>query len=298
MGVATSPKPYTHALPGGRPGATVRVRPLLTGEINAPPAFFRRPDGPLGVPRGLLAPRRRWSPVPIPAFLIDHPVAGSLLVDTGLHASVASSPAVNLGSLGARMYDIRMRPEQAVPAQLEALGVDPLAVRAVVMTHLHYDHASGVSAFPEATFVVARQEWEAAASGGMLQGYRPRQFDHAFDWRAIDYASASLDSFAGFGRSVDLLGDGSIRLVFTPGHSAGHQSVVLRLHDRELLLTGDAAYRRATIDDGRAAAVLRRRAPVPPLALGDPRLRGADAGRGGDLRPRPGGLGELDEVYS
>ncbi|WP_259312187.1 N-acyl homoserine lactonase family protein [Capillimicrobium parvum] len=250
MGVATEPKAYTHALSGGRPGATVRVRPLLTGEINAPPAFFRRPDGPLAIPRGLLAPRRLWSPVPIPAFLVDHPGAGPLLIDTGLHASVASAPAASLGTLAARMYDIRMEASQSVPAQLEGLGVEPRSVRAVVMTHLHYDHASGVSAFPEATFVVARAEWDAAASGRMLQGYRPRQFDHAFDWRAIDYASTSLDSFAGFGRSVDLLGDGSIRLVFTPGHSAGHQSVVLRLHDRELLLTGDAAYRRTAIEEG------------------------------------------------
>ena len=148
------------------------------------------------------------------------------------------------------MYDIRMEPCSPCRRSSRRWASIRWSVRAVVMTHLHYDHASGVSAFPEATFVVARAEWEAAASGRTLQGYRPRQFDHAFDWRAIDYASASLDSFAGFGRSVDLLGDGSIRLVFTPGHSAGHQSVVVRLHDRELLLTGDAAYRRATIDTG------------------------------------------------
>jgi len=298
MGVAAEPKPYTHALPGGRPGATVRVRPLLTGEIMAPPAFFRRPAGMLGVPRGLLARKSSWVPVPIPAFLIDHPSAGTILVDTGLHATVAAAPAENLGGLGARVYDIRMTPEQAVPAQLEALGIDPLSVRAVVMTHLHYDHASGVSAFPEATFVVARSEWEAAASGGMLQGYRPRQFDYAFDWRTIDYATAALESFAGFGQSVDLLGDGSVRLVFTPGHTVGHQSVILRLHDRELLLTGDAAYRRRTIEEDelplfcadqhlyhRSLAEIRRYVERTPTAVV---ICGHD----------PEGWAQLDEVYS
>lgn len=246
MSVATEPKPYVHPLPGGQEGATVRVRPLLAAEVMAPPAWFRRPPGFAGSLRGLLSRRSTWVALPIPAFLIDHPSAGPILVDTGLHASVPGNPADSLGPT-ARLLDIRMVPEQAVPAQLEALGVDPHDVRAVVMTHLHYDHASGVSQFPQATFVVARPEWEAAAKGGARGGYRPRQFDHAFDWRTVDYEDADVTSFAGFARSVDLFGDGSVRLVSTPGHTVGHQSVIVRLHDRELLLTGDAAYRRETI---------------------------------------------------
>src|SRR4029078_5219869 len=57
-------------------------------------------------------------------------------------------------------------------------------------------------------------------------------------------------SFASFGRTVDLFGDGSIRLLSTPGHSKGHMSVLLRLASgRELLLAGDAAYARRTIDE-------------------------------------------------
>jgi glyoxylase-like metal-dependent hydrolase (beta-lactamase superfamily II) len=254
MPVAAEPKPFVHALPGGHEGATVRVRPLLGAEILAPdPGFYDRPGGPLPLAMARVFGSRRsgWRHTPIPAFLIDHPTAGPVLVDTALHASVATNPADNLGALGARMYAIRMRPEQAIPAQLEALGVDPHAVRTVVMTHLHYDHASGVSQFPQATCVVSRAEWEAASNGGTFQGYRPRQFDHAFDWRTIDYEDTGLvSSFAAFGRSVDLFGDGSVRLVSTPGHTVGHQSVIVRLHDRELLLTGDAAYRRQTIDPG------------------------------------------------
>jgi glyoxylase-like metal-dependent hydrolase (beta-lactamase superfamily II) len=149
------------------------------------------------------------------------------------------------------MYDIDMRPEQALPAQLEALGVDPRSVRTVVMTHLHLDHASGVSQFPNATFVVSEAEWAAASDGGVRAGYRTRQFDHAFDWRTVDYDGRDVESFAGFGRSVDLFGDGSVRLLSTPGHSIGHQSVVLRLAGgREILLCGDAALRRRAIDDG------------------------------------------------
>ncbi len=112
----------------------------------------------------------------------------------------------------------------------------------VIMTHLHIDHASAVSEFPAATFVIDGREWEAAAEGGMRQGYHSRQFDHAFDWRALDYESDPVESFAGFAQSLDLFGDGSVRLVSTRGHTAGHQSVVLRTAKREVLVMADAAY--------------------------------------------------------
>lgn len=249
MDVGAEPRPAALPLPGGSRGAAVRLTPLLTGEIMAPPGFVDRPSGRLAWPRMLATPRKRWLALPVPAFLVEHPSAGAILIDTGFHASVAVSPRESLGAIAARIFDVRMRAEQSVPAQLERLGLGPQAVRVVIMTHLHFDHASGVSEFPQATFVVDRREWDAASGGGWRQGYHPRQFDHAFDWRALDYEAAAVDSFAGFGAALDLFGDGSVRLLSTPGHSAGHQSVLLRLRDREALVCGDAAYLRRTIAD-------------------------------------------------
>lgn len=250
MSVVTGPKPISLPLPGGREGATVRLHPLLAGEMHSPPGFFERPRGRGAPARVLATPRSRWAWVPLPAFAIEHPGAGLVLVDTGLHPSIAHDPADNLGRLAKLMYTFRFTADQAIPDQLHARGLDPAGVRAVIMTHLHFDHASGVVQFPEATFVVDRREWESAAGLGTLKGYHPRHFDHAFDWRAIDYESAAVDSFATFGRSVDLFGDGSVRLLSTPGHTHGHQSVLLRLRGREALLTADAAYTRRTIDTG------------------------------------------------
>jgi len=244
MGVDTEPRAAELPLAGGRPGTAVRVRPLLTAEMAAPRAFLARPAGRLAGPRGWTATLRRRDPVwiPIPAFLVEHPGAGAILVDTGLHASVGADGRGNLGPFG-RVVDVRMDTGQDAAATLRRLGVDTADVRVVVMTHLHYDHASGVVDFPAATFVVSRAEWEAASGPRpALRGYVPHTFDHAFDWRTIDYGDPAVKSFATFGRAVDLFGDGSVRLLSTPGHSAGHQSVLLRLAERELLLTGDAAY--------------------------------------------------------
>jgi glyoxylase-like metal-dependent hydrolase (beta-lactamase superfamily II) len=136
-----------------------------------------------------------------------------------------------------------MKAEDAVPGQLRARGIDPSEIRVVVMTHLHSDHASGISQFPDATFVVSNREWDSAAESNQFSGYFPRQFDHAFDWRLLDFEGPQAGSFATFGRGFDLFGDGSVRLVFTPGHTLGHMSVVLRLEGgREALVAGDAIF--------------------------------------------------------
>ncbi|MDO8186113.1 N-acyl homoserine lactonase family protein [Conexibacter sp. JD483] len=249
MAVMTECKPLTHALPGGREGASVRLTPLLTGELLAPPEWVRRRRGGLlGLLGATLGGRGDWIWLPVPAFLVEHPSAGPLLVDTGLHPALVDGPAPNMGRNAKLLYRPRVTREQAVTEQLERRGIAPADVRTVVMTHLHVDHASGVEQLPAATFVVDAREWSAACEGGWREGYHSRQFDHAFDWRTIDYEAASVDSFASFGASFDLFGDGSVRLLSTPGHTRGHQSVLLRLREREALLAGDALYTRGTLD--------------------------------------------------
>ena len=242
---AAEPQPAQLPLPGGRDGATVRVTPLMTGTALGPEAWIHREEGRMARLHalGIRVPREQWLRMPVQAFLVEHPGAGAMLIDTGFHVSVASAPRESLGRVGTLAFkSIEMTAAQAVPAQLRALGIDPGSVGTIVMTHLHIDHASGVSDFPGATFLVSGREWEAASEQGQLHGYSKRQFDHAFDWRLIDFEGAEVDSYATFGRAVDLFGDGSVRLVFTPGHTHGHLSVLLRLRERDLLACGDATY--------------------------------------------------------
>ena len=77
-------------------------------------------------------------------------------------------------------------------------------------------------------------EWAAFnAPRAVLNGYVKKQGAHAVDYREVVYDTRLASSYSTFGRSFDLFGDGSVRLVFTPGHSVGHQSLVVRLKDRE-----------------------------------------------------------------
>jgi N-acyl homoserine lactone hydrolase len=243
----------TAPLAGGREGATVAVEPVKVGEFQVPPRFLAG-AGRFATLRmlGVGTPRSRWQTVPVPAFVVHHPSVGAFVVDTGLHPSVAARPAENLGRVVTAYGRPQLEPGEDLPAQLRSRGIDPKRIDLVVMTHMHFDHTSAMSEFPGATFVVSEDEWVAASTDRrpLLRGYRPSHYDFAFDYRTLSYDSERVSSYAAFGRTFDLFGDGSVRLASTPGHTAGHQSVICRLADRDLVIAGDAIYTFAQLEGG------------------------------------------------
>jgi N-acyl homoserine lactone hydrolase len=247
----------TQPLPGGQEGATVRVHPINTGYIRSPAEFMARTGSAWKAWRSLRSPKEEWLKIPVPAFLIEHPGVGRILVDTGLHASVAVDPKQNMGGLIGRFYTFEMEPDQSAAAQLRARGIEASDIGVVVMTHLHMDHASAISDFTEATYVLGEGEWEAFnGRRATFNGYIQKQAAHAVDYREVVYDTRLASSYSTFGHSFDLFGDGSVRLVYTPGHSAGHQSLIVRLKDREALLAGDAIYFIDVLDHERRSQFL------------------------------------------
>jgi glyoxylase-like metal-dependent hydrolase (beta-lactamase superfamily II) len=219
--------------------ASVRLHPLISGEIRLRVMHPRPPRrGPGKLPRALLgslARKAHWYPVP--AFLVEHPSEGPFLIDAGYDPSVASDPAKTLGFFFGKIAMQHRLAERSLVEQVSDRGIDPAEVALVVMTHLHNDHASGTGQWPQATFLVDRRERAAAQRGA-----GPYVKDHLAKigrWREIDYDDA--ESFGSFAQTIDLFQDGSVRLISSPGHSLGHQSVLLRLHHRYALICGDSA---------------------------------------------------------
>jgi glyoxylase-like metal-dependent hydrolase (beta-lactamase superfamily II) len=252
MGVSVEPHPLHEPLAGGTRGATVAVEPMIAGHAEWSRDIMVSTGGRLlsaKLLRAMLTGRNAVS-VPIPAFLIRHPSAGAILVDTGLHPSIATDGRENFGSLATRFGKPTLEPGEDVPSQLRKRGLEPGEVPIVVMTHLHLDHTSAISEFPNSTFVVSEAEWKAAAHGSSptTNGYRRSHFDYAFDYRTIDFNRDNIDSYASFGRTFDLFGDGSIHLAFTPGHSPGHMSIVCRLKEHDFVIGGDAMYVAGQLD--------------------------------------------------
>lgn len=243
LGVRRRATPPAARLPlsGGHEGSAVRVTGLLSAAMSGPPAYFFGEPGLTGSLRGL-GMIGRWAQshlFPTGAFLIEHPSAGAVLVDAGVAGEAERDPLRAVGWLGATLFGRpRMRMGQAVAAQLAERGV---TVRAVVMTHMHWDHAGGLLDLPGARVLVTRPEWRAAQRRlGPLNGYLRRHLDPSLRFELLDLEQA--DPSGAFSRSLDLFGDGSVLLVATPGHSPGHLSLVLRLHDRLMLVAGDALY--------------------------------------------------------
>jgi N-acyl homoserine lactone hydrolase len=244
-------------LPGGQTGASVVLHPLLCAEMGAPIGWFHRADGPTAILKalGIGVPAEQNVSVPIVAFLVEHPGAGLILIDTGFHGSVAGTGPErnrNLGPIGRVLArDLRMRPEQAVAAQLGKRGIDPADVGLIVMTHLHFDHASALADFSGATVLMAEPEWQSARGrGASLRGYSTAQLNPRPSYRTLDFTAAPASARGAFAQTLDVFGDGSVTLAFTPGHSRGHLSVILRLSSREALIAGDAIYTMATLRDG------------------------------------------------
>jgi N-acyl homoserine lactone hydrolase len=174
--------------------------------------------------------------VPVPFFLIEHP-KGKVLYDTGNARQVAIDKVKHWGAGTCAAYDPIMTEDQYVVNQLATLGVKPEDITHVVFSHLHLDHAGGCGDFPNAIHFVQRDE--------MHYAYVPDFYQRAAYIRA-DFDKPDLNWYLLEGQDedyYDIFGDGKLQIVCTPGHTPGHQSLLVNLDNwGPTLLTGDSAY--------------------------------------------------------
>ncbi len=173
--------------------------------------------------------------IPVPWFLLTHP-KGNVVIDGGLAVEGLADPRAYWGD-AVDSYQPVMLEEQGCVAQLAKLGISREDVRFVVLSHLHSDHSGAIGRFPHATHIVQRREYEYAFTPDWFAAgaYVRRDFDRpGLKWHFLEG-----DATDGY----DLYGDGALRMVFTPGHSVGHQSFLVRLpKSGAILLAADAAY--------------------------------------------------------
>ena len=183
------------------------------------------------------ADQSRWSPgvnvgVAIDlsdnCYLIHHRSRGYLLWDTGISDRVAALPdGLTIKPVGQTWYR-----SQTLVAALAALGVSPADVRYVAISHVHPDHTGNVDEFPDATVILQKAEWDYAKT--QAQPFSP------------DRKMQLLDG------DNDLFGDGSVIIVSTPGHTPGHQSLLVHLEKTgDVVLSGDVVHFQSNWDNRR-----------------------------------------------
>lgn len=166
----------------------------------------------------------------VPAFLINHPKQGLILVDTGPRPGIKSS-----------LYE--MRPGGDILSQLRADSVDPESVKWVILSHLHIDRAALAGAFPNATVVADKREWlaqqVAQAQRSAAQFIDVGEIEPKIKLSLIDLADQP--PFASFDHGKDFFNDGTVFLLDLSGHTDGTMGVWINLDSGPVLLSGGAA---------------------------------------------------------
>ncbi len=179
--------------------------------------------------------------------MLAHPKAGAILVDSGV------------GGPDKVLTDWRVV-NVSVADALDAIGLAPGDVKLVINSHLHFDHCGQNAVFKHAPFYVQRTELERARV----------QAQWLTDW--FDFAGARFELLDGDAEIAE-----GVRVVATPGHTSGHQSILVQ-GDGEEVLIGDAAYTpviyhdpdQAELPDGQASDREAWKASLKKLHAGHP----------------------------
>jgi len=185
-----------------------RVYPLLTGQFTV--AFNGKGD--------LKFPKVKNIPSYI--FLIVDENGEAVLVDTGFDLNHIPAP----DSFGER------EPHQEIPYLIKQQGIDPLNIKKIIQTHLHWDHAAGIKHFPNAQIYLQSGEIEGLFH---LREYEETSFcpGHWLD---------RLDDFILLDGNQEILP--GIEVIRTGGHTHGHQAVKIRGESQSILLLGDSPF--------------------------------------------------------
>jgi N-acyl homoserine lactone hydrolase len=185
---------------------------------------------------GIAGDISRWSPgvnvgksMPFVdnCYLIRH-TTGWMLWDTGVSDAIAAMPD---GLAPADPKATHWKRPKTLASQLEQLGVKPSDIKFLAVSHTHPDHTGNVEMFPNAMLFVQKAEYEWPGANNAPR-FKP------------EHPVTKLEG------DRDVFGDGSVTIIATPGHTPGHQSLLVKLPKTgALLLTGDAVHFKSNWDN-------------------------------------------------
>ena len=224
----------------------MKIHVLHTGEVRVSPYLpFGGDNCNLLKASGMTTPKEDWIWLPVSVYLIEHP-KGLILVDTGWHRDMSPEgvydKAAQIKSLGSRvLYNVNQGQiplGEAVDEQLATMGIKPADLDYVLLTHLDCDHANGLRAVRDAKhIIVAQEELDCARKNGFIR-YKKKW------WKDCDLETIEWNGEEGpAGKSFDLFGDGSIKMINIPGHCDGLCAVKITREDgKYVLLFSDGGY--------------------------------------------------------
>ena len=203
------------------------------------------------------------------ATLVKHP-RGDLLIDTGLGRHLAEQVRRSAAGLRLHLWTSSYKVTGGSAAdQLDAAGYDVTRLRAIVLTHAHWDHVSGIPDFPGMPVWLPSEERRFIEEGGSITSLTR-------GLSGVHYEEYSFEGgeYLGFPKSHDVYGDGSIVIVPAPGHTPGSVIVFLALPSaKRFALVGDLVWQTEGITEREEKPWLSRYVDHDPKLLRESLLR-------------------------
>lgn len=191
---------------------------------------------------------QRWIKIPINVYIIEHR-DGLVLFDAGMDPAIGKDPNYVSNPIVRffmhRIFRLHTGPDETLTKKLAKLGYAAADVSKVIISHLHFDHIGGIAEVPQAELLVSSDEWRQLSGPHPERDYIFREHIELPDakWQQIDFAPSDDPLLTSFGRCYDVMGDGSMVLLSTPGHTPSSMSMLVRTDGLPpLLLVGDLTY--------------------------------------------------------
>ncbi|MBO1198378.1 N-acyl homoserine lactonase family protein [Staphylococcus simiae] len=216
----------------------IKVHILHTGKVIVDEALpFNYKNNPPLAWTGLFRSKKHQIKIPVSVYLIEHP-KGLILIDTGWHTDNRKHQLRNL-SFQYPINKAELPENQAVNEQLLKLGYQSSDIDFVLMSHMHCDHADGLRLVNDAQNILLSEEEYQAILKDKIH-YLPHE------WKDINLNTFKFEN-TGIGpknKSFDLFGDGTIIMVWVPGHSKGLAATIIKNKNsnRFVLLASDSGY--------------------------------------------------------
>ena len=249
--------------PSGTTDPVRAVSVISTGSVEI------HPEHALGTGKPLywwLLTSRRWLPPrPINVYVIEH-AKGLLLFDTGQDRASVTDDSYFPGGLSGVIYDrlarFQIGEAETLDAQLATLGYSASDVDTAILSHLHEDHIGGLPVLGGADLLVTAPEWaEMERFAPEPRGYLRRHITlPGLKWQRVGFERTADRTLEPFTEALDVMGDGSLVLLPTPGHTPGSASLLVRRRARPpLLLVSDLSYGAELLEQGQIPGVGNRR---------------------------------------
>ncbi len=202
---------------------------------------------------------RRFVTIPLNVFVVEHD-DGLVLFDTGPGQALITDPNYWPDRITRmfmnRIFRFDIGPDDTLAIQLARAGYRTEDVTTAVMSHLHFDHVGGIGDIPHAELLCSPDAWaHMMAPHPEREAVLRRDIDvPGARWRQMDFEPTIDPDLAPFSEVHDVMGDGTMLVVPTPGHLPGSVSMLIRRSGAPpVLLIGDLTYSEDLLQQDRVA---------------------------------------------